>query len=169
MNPPDLDPSDSSWWWLYGLDGIIGGVIAGLVAAVAVLATLRHERRMSDLQHARQVASRLLAAAWTAQDRNEDPQQMMLLGIVELVGLSRRRWPELSDELEQLVTRTDIDDRETGREVTVLLLHWTSSPHELERNWRRSLIRQLRRARTWVLEKRWGSPNDAADPPSERD
>jgi hypothetical protein len=48
VSAPSLNPSDLDWWWQFGFDGLIGGVIGGAATGVAVWLTLRHERRLSD-------------------------------------------------------------------------------------------------------------------------
>jgi hypothetical protein len=43
--PASLNPSDLDWWWQYGLDGLVGAVLGGIVTGAAVWFTIRHERR----------------------------------------------------------------------------------------------------------------------------
>lgn len=59
----------SNWWLDTGLDGIISGVIGGLVTAGAVVATIRHERKMRDEE--RQVAAKERAAEDAAAARRD--------------------------------------------------------------------------------------------------
>lgn len=40
-----MDWTEATWWWEFGLDGIVSGLVGGLVTGVAVIATIRHERK----------------------------------------------------------------------------------------------------------------------------
>lgn len=68
-----LNPSDADWWWQYGFDGIVGAVIAGAVAGLAVVLTIRHERVLGRDQEIRAALVQLhdlaLRFALTPRDR----------------------------------------------------------------------------------------------------
>ncbi|WP_139175419.1 hypothetical protein [Nocardioides lianchengensis] len=55
--------NDPSWWWAIASDGVLGGIIGGLVTAWAVWLTLRHERRSSRLTSSQDAAGRMLGLA----------------------------------------------------------------------------------------------------------
>lgn len=74
-----MNPGDADWWWQYGLDGIVAGLISAiltaLVTAGAVLWTLRHEQERahhqaldSECLRLRQVARQLSQFAQGGQD-----------------------------------------------------------------------------------------------------
>src|SRR5690349_19133488 len=58
---------DAEWWWEYGLDGIVGGLVSALVAgaatALAVFLTLRHERSHREAVALQDAMAALGAAA----------------------------------------------------------------------------------------------------------
>lgn len=65
-----MNPGDAAWWWEHGLDGIVGGIVGGLVTAAAVWLTLRHERKLAkdatravDLSDLRRLVIDVQAAA----------------------------------------------------------------------------------------------------------
>lgn len=88
---PALDPSSADWWWQYGLDGIVGGVLGGAVTAVAVVMTLRHERKSLREQELRLALARLhdLALGFVTKPWPPDPEERRAQKNWALLDVSR--------------------------------------------------------------------------------
>lgn len=56
---PPVSSGAMDWWLEHGLDGIVGALVGGLVTALAVWLTLRHERRLVRENAAIETAARL--------------------------------------------------------------------------------------------------------------
>lgn len=39
--------NDPDWWWYVASDGLLGAIVGGIVTALAVILTLRHERKLA--------------------------------------------------------------------------------------------------------------------------
>lgn len=162
-----MDAGDSDWWWRYGLDGIAGGVIGGLVTAMAVIVTLRHERRMADLQEARTSAARLVGVAWRVQRAmrlglESDPAYDDLPPLMwELQARTGARWPEYAALLEGLLDsyadRLGIPDAtpsasDIAGRISSWSSDWIAAPERYSGSWRQALCRRVRRL-TWRLRR----------------
>ncbi|WP_460710017.1 hypothetical protein [Nocardioides dilutus] len=113
---PSLDPSSADWWWQYGLDGIVGGILGGAVTALAVVLTIRHERGLVRDQEIRSALVRLhdlslrfsLARVSTPPiDGDFDPLARDLLDIsrevstvIAVIG-GRKRLQRLVEEIDE--------------------------------------------------------------------
>ena len=145
-----MNPTDAAWWWEYALDGVVGGVLGGVVTAGAVIATLQHERKMADLQDARAAASHLQALTWNAHPG--PTEDLMHRAMVELSARVHRRWRRLSDELLQLMS-SDSPTKDVALQTQGLVLTWMGAPHTYELTRRREAIRWLRRTRKAVTTR----------------
>jgi hypothetical protein len=104
-----LGITDQEWWLQYGLDGIVGAMVGGLVTAGAVLLTLRHERLLAAEDRAAETAARVQSTAWRlgkafqANPEDVDHWAPMAHEVHEATILMTsacwRRWPALRDEL----------------------------------------------------------------------
>lgn len=102
--------NDQEWWLQYGLDGIVGAIIAGLVTAGAVLLTLRHERKLAAEDRAAETAVRVQSTAWRlGKAFQADPEDVerwepMAHDVHEasllMTSACSRHWPGLRDELQ---------------------------------------------------------------------
>lgn len=152
------DPSESVWWWQHGLDGVVGGLIAGVVTGVAVWLTLRHERRLSSDIASRDAAvrvsaaaARLLAALEANRPAEAERVDLHIAGM-EFYARCARDWPRVAVILHErcdAVAHLRADGEATGGEVGTAIhrveledqavamgtaaVDWLASPHAAER------------------------------------
>lgn len=154
------------WWLNHGLDGIVGGVVAGLATALAVWLTLRHERRLTRENAAIDTAaktfplilhySQILGTDPTGRSVAEIDRDLHA-NIWELLARSERAWPNFKaslTKLDQDLLRSRqllLDSPAAGREegcanvkrciddVFTLTANWVKDPEQLERSVRSQL------------------------------
>lgn len=109
--------NDPAWWWSVAADGLLSGLITALVAAGAIWATVRHERRLAELTAARMAVAELhgLAMRTAFTIRNEKAGEPWFADCFEVmgstttvVGLAWQRWPEFGEVMVGLAS--DIQD-----------------------------------------------------------
>lgn len=106
---------DADWWWEHGLDGIAGGVVAGLVTVLAIWLTLRHERRSAQLLALEAAAADLqgdaITRGWVFFQRKASSRERLdeLTRITVSVNRVRaravRRWPGFAVAITEAHTR----------------------------------------------------------------
>jgi len=74
-----LHPGDADWWWQYGLDGLVGGIIGGAATGFAVWVTLRAQRKDARADLFDRECMRLSEEARSLRDRlmRGDPDFIM--------------------------------------------------------------------------------------------
>lgn len=152
------DPSESMWWWQYGLDGVVGGLVGGVVTGVAVWLTLRHERRLANDLANRDAAVRVSAAAARLlaaleADRPAEAERVDLhIAGMELYARCARDWPSVAANLKascDAVAQLRADGAAAGGEVGTAIhraeledlattmgtaaVDWLASPRAAER------------------------------------
>lgn len=112
LGGPPVNPGDAQWWWEYGLDGILGGALTGLIAVWGVRASLKHERKMSAEVELRTAVLRLRrVSAMAAVNAPQVDSEAHLIGswagelfepLTEVQALSVRPAPRLCKMVQEL-------------------------------------------------------------------
>lgn len=102
--------TDGAWWWAIGLDGLVGGVIGGLMTAFAVVWTIRHERKMAQAAALRAAVTRLSSVVWIlgfnlandfqSLDEMYDRAAELYAAGREAASLASKDWPELQQKID---------------------------------------------------------------------
>lgn len=100
---------EADWWWEHALDGLMGGVLTGVIAGVAVWLTLRHERRLAHELAGQEAAARVNAAAMIltpavdGTDPGEDEKLTALqVATIEFCARVQQRWPATATGFQDL-------------------------------------------------------------------
>ncbi|RYP88662.1 hypothetical protein EKO23_01870 [Nocardioides guangzhouensis] len=141
---------DGAWWWAVALDGIVGGVIGGLMTAFAVAWTIRHERKMAQAAALRAAVARLSSVVWVlglklANDFHSlgemyDRVAELYAAGREASSLASTDWPELRKKIDDaldtisavLMAKSPVDRDELS--VALLMLTdvdlWLGASHQ---------------------------------------
>ena len=147
-----MDPTQASWWWQYGLDGVIGGLVGGAATGLAVWLTIRHERREADRTavlaaaaavqaRALRLAGNLAAGRGTLDDWMAAIWDVQALAL-ELNARASRRWPKFASQIaehanamtdvSQLSTKPVLDRRDdmvaAASNIAAVAVMWISNP-----------------------------------------
>lgn len=109
--------AEASWWWEYGLDGLVGGIAGGIVAWGAVWLTLRGTRRQGEEQAGELAVARLQAAGIrtvlmmglieqvhdaVSAERIMDEAGELATALAEARVRTTHRWPAMAERLRDL-------------------------------------------------------------------